>query len=66
MTRQAALAIHLAALATLALAIIVVAASSTAPLDVLAAGLLGFATGVLFDRLALRPVVDWRMAHGRR
>ena len=66
MTRQAALAIHLAALATLALAIIVVAASSTAPLDVLAAGLLGFATGVLFDRLAIRPVVDWRMAHGRR
>ena len=66
MTRQTTLVIHLAALATLALAIIVIAARSTAPTDVIVAGLLGFSAGILFDRLALRPVVDWRMAHARR
>ena len=66
MTRQAVLAVHLVALAALALAILVLAERSTAPADVIVAGLLGFSAGILFDRLALRPVVDWRMAHGRR
>jgi hypothetical protein len=66
MSRDAAIAIHLVALAAILAAVAFIALRDPASGEVFAAGLLGFVAGILFDRWMIRPVVDWRMAYARR
>jgi len=55
-----------AALLAIGLVIVRIAAQSPHRADILVAAILGFAGGILFDRLLLRPAVDWSMRRARK
>ena len=65
LTVRVVLAVHLAALATIITALVVIAVRDPHSSGVVYAAMLGFMAGMLFDRFVLRPLVDWRMAHTR-
>lgn len=65
MTRQTILAIHLFALVVIVTAVASIALRDSHSAEIIAAALLGFVIGVLFDRWALRPVVDWTARRAR-
>ena len=65
MSREIILAIHLCALGSIAASILVVGLYDHHAGEIFTAALFGFVAGVLFDRWALRPLVDWTAGRAR-
>ena len=65
MTRQTVLAIHVFALVVIVTAVVSIALRDSRSAEVIAAALFGFLAGILFDRWALRPAVDWTVRRAR-
>ena len=65
MSRELVLAVHLCALAAIAASILVIATHDSHAAEIFAAALVGFVAGILFDRWALRPLVDWTVGRAR-
>ena len=65
MSRELILAIHLCALAAIVTSVVVVGLRDSHAAEIFAAALVGFVAGILFDRWALRPLVDWTVGRAR-
>ena len=65
MSREIILAIHLCALGSIAASILVVGLYDHHAAEIFTAAIFGFVAGVLFDRWALRPLVDWTAGRAR-
>ena len=65
MSRELVLAIHLCALGAIATSILVIGVRDPHAAEIFTAALFGFVAGVLFDRWALRPLVDWTAGRAR-
>ncbi len=65
MSRELVLLVHLCALAAIAVSIVTIAAHDSHAAEIVAAAIIGFVTGILADRWALRPLVDWTAGRDR-
>ena len=65
MSRETVLAIHVFALVVIVTAVASIALRDSRSAEIIAAALFGFVAGILFDRWALRPVVDWTVRRAR-
>ena len=62
---RAFLAIHLCALGAIATSILVIGVRDPHAAEIFTAAIFGFVAGILFDRWALRPLVDWTAGRAR-
>ena len=65
MSRELVLAVHLCALAAIVTSVVVIGIRDSRAAEIFAAALAGFVAGILFDRWALRPLVDWTVGRAR-
>ncbi len=65
MSRQLILAVHLCAIGAIVVSVLTIAAHDSHAAEIVAAALVGFVTGILADRWALRPLVDWTAGRAR-
>ncbi len=65
MSRELILAVHLCALAAIVTSVVVIGIRDSRAAEIFAAALVGFVAGILFDRWALRPLVDWTVGRAR-